>query len=89
MKVYNNGRRIDVSCGGRPFNVKALDPEGYIQIGNAQQTYGGPWFSTFGGELHKLNIFSGALNASEIEKMYREGMCSDIETQYGRRRYLR
>ena len=45
--------------------------------------------NAFGGELFKANVFSKELSASEVQDMWKGGLCSEVEEKYGRTRYLK
>lgn len=39
--------------------------------------------------MTKFNVFNKALNATEVRLMSDDGLCSNIEEEYGLQRYIR
>ena len=78
--VYINGGEV----GSISASSSNLDMGGEICIGNRvppkEQDY------IFGGQLYKLNFFSGVLSSSEVRQMAEAGICSSIELKHENRK---
>ena len=58
-------------------------------MGNLVDRAGSIRSNEFGGEMSKFNVFNKELNGTEIRWMSDDGICSDIEEEYGLQRYIR
>ena len=86
--VYYEGSLIGTVATPSGRNVGL---SGKIALGNLGTTDGRVTRAdtVFGGEMTKLNIFTKALNQTEVREMSDAGLCSDFEDQYGLDRYVR
>ena len=86
VKVYHNGQLLGSATtpSGRKLGV-----EGYVVLGNEFGSYGGNFNYPFGGDMFKANVFDKELDASQVKAMADAGLCSDVEEQYGRSRFLK
>ena len=84
--VYLNGQLLGSATtpSGRKVGV-----EGYVVLGNEFNSYGGDFNWPFGGDMFKVNVFDKELDASQVKAMADAGLCSDVEEQYGRSRFLK
>ena len=84
--VYHNGQLLGsvTTDSGKKVGV-----EGYVVLGNEFNSYGGDFKYPFGGDMFKVNVFDKELDASQVKAMADAGLCSDIEEQYGRSRFLK
>ena len=82
-RVYYNGTLV----GSKKIASKSITLGGSVllghYIGSGSTTY------VFGGQLFKLNMFAKELTGEEIKEMWESGMCSEVEENYGRARYLK
>ena len=81
QKVYLNGQVIGSRLTSSGRN---LGTNGYLVIGNDQDSYGGGMTTEdiFGGELYKLNFYSKELSSTEVLEMARD-KCTEVEETYG------
>ena len=86
VKVYHNGQLLGSATtpSGRKVGV-----EGSVVLGNLFHSYGLGFNWPFGGDLFKVNVFDKELDASQVKAMADAGLCSDVEEQYGRSRFLK
>ena len=85
-KVYHNGQLLGSVTTP---SGKKVDVEGYVVLGNEFNAYGEDFGFPFGGDLFKVNVFDKELDASQVKAMADAGLCSDVEEQYGRSRFLK
>ena len=82
LKVYVNGLEI----GNTSASSENIPVGGTISLGiNAVQKTKNP-NHVFGGQLHKLNMYSEQLTSFQMKKMFEAGLCSSAEESYGSRR---
>ena len=86
VKVYHNGQLLGSATTS--FDRK-VGVEGYVVLGNEFDSHGGDLNSPFGGDLFKVNVYDKELDASQVKAMADAGLCSDVEEQYGRSRFLK
>ena len=89
VKVYHNGQLLGSVT--TPSDRK-VGVEGYVVLGTEFNGNGVPnSYSehSFGGDMFKVNVFDKELDASQVKAMADAGLCSDIEEQYGRSRFLK
>ena len=86
--IYHNG--IQTGSFTTPSG-RRLGLNGYFVLGQEQDSNGGGFDSSqlFGGDLHKMNVFSKKLDSSEVSEMYSSGRCSDVETKYDETRQMK
>ena len=86
INVYHNGQLLGSATtpSGRKVGV-----EGYVVLGQEFNSHGGSINYGFGGDMFKVNVFDKELDASQVKAMADAGLCSDIEEQYGRSRFLK
>ena len=86
FNVYHNGQLLTSATtpSGRKVGV-----EGYVVLGNEFGSYGEDFNYPFGGDMFKVNVFDKELDASQVKAMADAGLCSDVEEQYGRSRFLK
>jgi hypothetical protein len=90
-RLYFDGEFLGSTETYPPGRKIGLD--GLVVLGNEYSSSYGPGGFTdsysFGGELYKANVFSLELTATDVKEMADEGLCSEVEEKYGRRRYLK
>ena len=86
VNVYHNGQLLGsvTTRSGRKVGV-----EGYVVLGSEFNSYGGRLNFPFGGDIFKVNVFDKELDATQVKAMADAGLCSDVEEQYGRSRFLK
>ena len=88
FNVYHNGQLLGSIT--TPSDRK-LGVEGHVVLNNEFYTSRDPKYLhyPFGGDLFKVNLFDKELDASQVKAMADAGLCSDVEEQYGRSRFLK
>ncbi|XP_063685546.1 uncharacterized protein LOC134819514 [Bolinopsis microptera] len=77
QRVYFDGDEVgSISAGNDNIELS-----GRITLGNQHQDSKSS-SHTFGGRLHKLNLFAEELSSSQIREMTEAGMCSTLEEEY-------
>ena len=81
--VYYNGTLI----GSKQVASRSITLGGYVVLGHDKGSIAS--HEIFGGQLFKLNVFAKELTGGEVKEMWESGMCSEVEENYGRARYLK